>query len=167
MSWMHGRLRFFISPISTGGLENLRHRCKFVVGGGGAGGILPQKIFWNLRGSEMVFSTFSRKVWGWGGPTPSPPGLPSLNPWPFELGEVNVCFVRGPLRWLTAARNTNVSWLLNFRVHIFLESAVIAENNNRLCFAFSLISLYTCKWRDYLFCVSLQEYLMNNNPLWP
>ena len=33
-------------------------------------------------------------------------------------------FLRGPLRLLTAAKNANVSWPLNFRVRVFLKSAV-------------------------------------------
>ena len=32
--------------------------------------------------------------------------------WPFEPVKVNFCFLRGPPRWLTAAKNENVSWLL-------------------------------------------------------
>ena len=43
---------------------------------------------------------------------------------PFETVEVNFCFLRGPLRWLTAAKNANVSRLLKFRVLVFLKSAV-------------------------------------------
>ena len=46
-------------------------------------------------------------------------------PWTFELVEVNVCFLRGPLRWLTAVKNANVSWVLNFRIPKFLKSAII------------------------------------------
>ena len=37
---------------------------------------------------------------------------------------VKFFFLRGLLRWLTPAKNTTVSWLLNFRVHMFLKSAV-------------------------------------------
>ena len=48
-------------------------------------------------------------------------------PWPFEPVEVNSCFLRGPPRWLVAAKNVNVSWLLNFRIHVFLKSAVISK----------------------------------------
>ena len=33
-------------------------------------------------------------------------------------------FLRGPLRWLTAAKNANVSWLLNFRICVFLKRLV-------------------------------------------
>ena len=36
------------------------------------------------------------------------------------------CFLRGPLRWLTAAKYANVSWPLNLRVRVFLKSAVKA-----------------------------------------
>ena len=56
-------------------------------------------------------------------------GLKSSNhksqTWPFELVKVKFCFVRGPLRWLTAAKHTIVSWLLNFRIRLFLKSAVM------------------------------------------
>ena len=44
--------------------------------------------------------------------------------WTFELIKVNSCFLRGPQRWLTEAKNTNISWLLNFRVCMFLKRAV-------------------------------------------
>ena len=36
------------------------------------------------------------------------------------------CNLRGPLRWLTAAKYANVCWPLNFRVRVFLKSAVKA-----------------------------------------
>ena len=36
----------------------------------------------------------------------------------------NFCFLRDPLIWLTAVKYANVSWLLNFRIHVFLKSAV-------------------------------------------
>ena len=36
------------------------------------------------------------------------------NPWTFETIKVKFCFLRGPLRWLTVAKNAIVSWLLNF-----------------------------------------------------
>ena len=34
----------------------------------------------------------------------------------------NFCFLRGPLRLLTAAKNANVSQLLNFRICVFFEN---------------------------------------------
>ena len=43
---------------------------------------------------------------------------------------VKLCFLRGPLRWLTAVKNTNFSWLLNFWVCMFLKSAIITWNWN-------------------------------------
>ena len=45
--------------------------------------------------------------------------------WSFELVKVKFCFLRGPLTWLTAVKNAIVSWLLNFRIHVFLKSAVM------------------------------------------
>ena len=52
------------------------------------------------------------------------PPITNHKPWPFELVEVNFCFLRGPLRRLTAAKNANFSWPLNFRICVFLKSAV-------------------------------------------
>ena len=43
--------------------------------------------------------------------------------WPFE--PVKFCFLRGRLKWLTAVKNANVCWLLNFRICMFLKSAAI------------------------------------------
>ena len=41
-------------------------------------------------------------------------------------------FLRGPLRWLMAARNANVSSLLNFRIRMFWKSAVQAKTCLRI-----------------------------------
>ena len=46
------------------------------------------------------------------------PSITNHKPWPFEPVEVNFCFLRGPLRWLTAAKSSNVSCLLNFRIRV-------------------------------------------------
>ena len=43
--------------------------------------------------------------------------------WPFEPVEVNFSFLRVLLRWLIEAKNTNISWLLNFRICVFLKSS--------------------------------------------
>ena len=53
------------------------------------------------------------------------PPIRNHNPWPFEPVKVNFCFLRGPLRWLTAAENAIVSWLLNFGIRMFVKFAVI------------------------------------------
>ena len=47
------------------------------------------------------------------------PPITNHKSWPFEPVEVKFCFLRGPLRWLTAAKNVIVSWLLNFRIRVF------------------------------------------------
>ena len=47
------------------------------------------------------------------------PSVTDHKPWPFELVEVKFCFLSGPPRWLTASKNANVSWLLNFRDCVF------------------------------------------------
>ena len=52
------------------------------------------------------------------------PPITNHKPWPFEPVKVKFCFLRGPLRWLTAAKNAIVSWLLNFRIHMFVKNAV-------------------------------------------
>ena len=57
----------------------------------------------------------------------SPP-ITVHKPWPFEPVEVKFCFRRGSLRWLTEAKNPNVSGLFNFRVRVFLKSSVIIND---------------------------------------
>ena len=74
LSWMHGRLRFFISPISIGGgLENSRHRCEFVGGRGGGVGLeasSPRKYFeifeaqkWYFQHSQCDISLKWNSTW--------------------------------------------------------------------------------------------------------
>ena len=53
------------------------------------------------------------------------PPITNQKPWPFEPVKVKFCFLRGPIGWLTAAKNAIVSWLLNFRIRMFVKSAVI------------------------------------------
>ena len=55
------------------------------------------------------------------------PPITNHKPWPFEPVKVKFCFLRGPLRWLTAAKNAIVSWLLNFRILMFVKSTVKAQ----------------------------------------
>ena len=56
------------------------------------------------------------------------PPITNHKPWPFEPVKVKFCFLRGPLRWLTVAKNAIVSWLLNFRIRMFVKSAVITDH---------------------------------------
>ena len=49
------------------------------------------------------------------------PPITNHKPWPFE----NFCFLRGPLRWLTAAKNAIVGLLLNFRICMFEKRAIL------------------------------------------
>ena len=51
------------------------------------------------------------------------PPITNHKPWPFKSVEVNFCFLRDLLRWLTAAKNPNVSWLVNLRIRVFMKSA--------------------------------------------
>ena len=37
---------------------------------------------------------------------------------------LNFCFLKDPLRWLTTVKNANISWLLNFRMCVFMKSTV-------------------------------------------
>ena len=59
----------------------------------------------------------------------NPPPIKNHKSWPFEPVEVNFCFLRGPLRWVTPAKNANVSWLLNLH---FLKSTVITSKLNKI-----------------------------------
>ena len=52
------------------------------------------------------------------------PPITNHKPLPFEPIEINFSFLRGLLKWLTAAKNANVSGLLNFRICMFLKSVV-------------------------------------------
>ena len=52
------------------------------------------------------------------------PPITNQKPWPLEPIKVKFCFLRGPLRWLTAAKSAIVSWFLNFGIRMFVKSAV-------------------------------------------
>ena len=71
-------------------------------------------------------------------------------PWPFEPVKVKFCFLGGPLRWLMAAKNEIVSGLLNFRIRMFVKSAVIV---------FHICSL-VCHWKLQL-CIT--EFVQHSN----
>ena len=53
------------------------------------------------------------------------PPITNQKPWPFEPVKVKFCFLRGPLRWMTAAKNAIVSWLLNFKPKPFVNGAEV------------------------------------------
>ena len=73
------------------------------------------------------------------------PPITDHKPWPFEPVYVKFFFLRGPLRWLTAAKNANISWLLNFRVHVYLKSTVnsLARDSRHMIWCFWL-QVCTC-----------------------
>ena len=74
------------------------------------------------------------------------PPITDHKPWPFEPVYVKFCFlIRGPLGWLTAAKNVNISWLMNFRVRVYLKSAVnsLALDGRHLIWCFWL-QVRTC-----------------------
>ena len=55
------------------------------------------------------------------------PPITNHKAWPFEPVRVKFRFLRGPSRWLTAAKNAIVSWLLNFRIRMFVKSVVTVK----------------------------------------
>ena len=67
------------------------------------------------------------------------PPITNHKPWPFEPVKVKFCFLRTLLRWLTAAKNAIVSWLLNFRIRMFVKSAVTWDQ-----------ALYSFRFENYI-----------------
>ena len=79
------------------------------------------------------------------------PPITNHKQWPFEPVKVKSCFLRGPLRCLTFAKNTIVSWLLNFRFRMFVKSAVIDQPYTHQRFR-NLCPLWSRKtWSSILF----------------
>ena len=104
-----------------------------------------QKLPSQLRFSppSIIITMTSNEPWNKETPkTDRKPSITNHKPWPFELVEVKFCFLRGPLRWLTTAKNSNVSYLLNFRIRVFLKSSVRRNkfNKQQLC-AITALSL--------------------------
>ena len=62
--------------------------------------------------------------------------------WPFDPAEVSFCFSRGPLRWLTAAKNVNC-WL-----RFEFQNSHDIENRNHL----STLSILLCSLDTVLQC---------------
>ena len=91
-----------------------------------------QKPPWQLRFSlpSIIITITSNEPWNTEThKTDQNPPITNHKPWPFEPVKVKFCFLRGPLRWLTAAKNAIVSWLLNFRIRMFSKSAVTCLAN--------------------------------------
>ena len=85
------------------------------------------------------------------------PPITNPKPWPFKSVEVNFCF----LRWLTAAKNSNVSWLLNLRIRVFMKSAVRTWSSSP-CLrkgtkGWKMMSIWNIFWLLYL--VQKEQYL--------
>jgi len=75
---------------------------------------------------SIIITTISNEPWNTETQKTDPnPLITKHKPWPFEPVKVKFCFLRGPLRWLTAAKNAIVSWLLNFWIRMFVKSAVM------------------------------------------
>ena len=89
--------------------------------------------------------------------TDQSPAITNHKPWPFEPVGVNFCFLRGLLRWLMAVKNSYVSCLLDFRICVFLESAVSLDKIQRCnstlfeCFLVVLSCLFNYSTTDAFF----------------
>ena len=75
----------------------------------------------------------------------------------FWTREVKFCFLRGPLRWLTAAKNAIVGWVLNFRIHMFLKSAIL------ICGPQSTLkrTIFSTRWKIFSFKIFLMAFFSN------
>ena len=83
------------------------------------------------------------------------PPITNHKQWPFEPVKVKFCFLRGPLRWLTAATNAIVSWLLNFTIRMLVKSAVIMMQRHRQSEIWCITNLtparrVTLSWNVYM-----------------
>ena len=78
--------------------------------------------------------------------------------WPFEPAEVKFCFLRGPLRWLMAAKNVIIN--LNFMIRMLLKSAVIQVHLQVVCrFVENMASHLLTKYITW--CTSCQAVLFH------
>ena len=83
----------------------------------------PSQLRFSLP--SIIITITSNKPWNTEThKTDQNPPITNHKPWPFEPVKVKFCFLRGPLRWLTAAKNAIVSWVLNFKIPMFVKSAV-------------------------------------------
>ena len=86
----------------------------------------PSQLRFSLP--SIIITTISNEPWNTEThKTDRNPPITDHKPWPFEPVEVKFCFLRGALRWLTAAKNAIVSWLSNFRIRMFVKSAVMTK----------------------------------------
>ena len=72
----------------------------------------------------------------------------------FWTRKVKFCFLRGPLRWLTAAKNAIVGWLLNFRIRMFVKSAIL------ICGPQSTRkrTIFSTRWKMFSFKIFLMVF---------
>ena len=83
----------------------------------------PLQLHFSLL--SIIITTTSNEPWNTEThKTDRNPPITNHKPWPFEPVKVKFCFLRGRLRWLTAAKNAIVSWLLNIRIRMVVKSAV-------------------------------------------
>ena len=90
------------------------------------------------------------------------PPITNHKPWPFEPVKVKFCFLRGPLRWLTAAKNAIVSWLLIFRVRMFLKSAVNSKVSDKIKKMTNIHTQTFSNSKD----VTMTSFLLKNDLQW-
>ena len=81
------------------------------------------------------------------------PPITNHKPWPFEPVKVKFCFLRGPLRWLTAAKNAIA------KVAFELQNSHVCEKRSNLVSEFLIIDqlerhyqLASWKTRQWLLC---------------
>ena len=93
----------------------------------------PSQLCFSLP--SIIIMTTSNEPWNTEThKTDQNPPITNHKSWPFEPIKVESCFLRGPLRWLTAAKNAIVSWLLNFRICMFVKSVVSGLNFTIMCY---------------------------------
>ena len=81
------------------------------------------------------------------------PPITNQKPWPFEPVKVKFCFLRGPLRWLTAVKNAIVSWLL-----------IYGKRSKPNCRAKGKLFMFLISaFRSYFIFLNLQAYFSLRN----
>ena len=117
----HWKQRLKISTIAK--FENDTSYCAFHKHGNSKVQKPPSQLRFSLP--SIIITITSNEPWNTEThKTDRNPPITNHKRWPFEPVKVKFCFQRGPLRWLTAAKNAIVNWLLNFRIRMFVKSAV-------------------------------------------